>query len=243
MVLLAKPNESLIEHTTNTLKVFQSVKNAYCNVPMICDVPDFWEHLFYSLFLHDFGKASVGFQDSLNKSHHWNYRHEILSASFVCSLSNIYPKEVIKAIGLCIVTHHKDINQLNSYDTFSNVNMESFKLKLNELKPNFNELISYFDLIPDLSSRYLGYKLDIPNQITIDDLINPFDEIIYEFQDDVEYGNYGLLQSNYGIYLKGFMNACDYLASGGQYKIFFLNIFYFGYYLPIEVRLLFFHYL
>lgn len=108
---------------------------------------------------------------------------------------------------------------MDDYDTFSNVNMESFQEKLNELKPNFDELIDYFNLIPIFSSKYLGYELNVPNQIVFDDLINPFEEIIYDFQDDVEDKNYGLQQSIYGIYLKGFMNACDYLASGGQYEI------------------------
>ena len=49
MVLLAKPDEYLMQHTENTLKVFSSIKNAYFEVPEICSVPNFWEHLFYSL--------------------------------------------------------------------------------------------------------------------------------------------------------------------------------------------------
>lgn len=220
MSLLAKPNESLIEHTENTLKVFKSIKESYPEVPEICGVSHFWEHLFYSLFLHDFGKAAVGFQDYLNGGKPWKYRHEILSASFINSLENIYAKSTNQAIGLCIVTHHKDINDLERYDTYqSNVNTESFLEKLDELKINFNELISYFDLIPKFSNAYLGYELDIPIKITFDDLINPFEEIIYDFQDDVEDNNYGQLQGTYGIFLKGFMNACDHLASGGHYQI------------------------
>ena len=219
MKLLAKPDESLMQHTENTLKVFSSIKNAYPNVPKICCVPNFWEHLFYSLFFHDFGKAATGFQDALNSGNKWKYRHEILSASFVNSLNDFYSEDIIKSIGLCIITHHKDINQLDSYDTFSNVNLESFREKLNELKPNFDELINYFNLIPNLSNKYLGYRLNMPVQIDFDDLTDPFEEIIYDFQDDVEDRNYGVLQDIYGIYLKGFMNACDYLASGGQYEI------------------------
>ena len=133
MVLLAKPNESLMEHTENTLKVLKSIKDSYIEVPEICGVPDFWEHLFYSLFFHDYGKAAIGFQNSLNVNGSWKYRHEILSTSFIYSLKGICSDEVIKAIGLCIITHHKDINQLYSYDTFSKVNVESFLEKLNEL--------------------------------------------------------------------------------------------------------------
>ena len=109
MVILAKPNESLIEHTENTLKVFKSIKESYVNVPEICGVPDFWEHLFYSLFFHDFGKAAVGFQESLKSNKYWDYRHEILSATFIVSLKDFYSEFYVNAIGLGIITHHKDV--------------------------------------------------------------------------------------------------------------------------------------
>lgn len=213
--LLAKPDESLIRHTENVLKVLKSIKDNYENIPEICGVDKFWEHLFYSIFLHDFGKAASGFQNMLNNNESWNYRHEILSASFIPSLNNIYTPSIVKAIGLCIITHHKDLNELDRYDTFSNVNMESYLEKLEELKPNINELNSYFDLIPEFSEKYLGYKLISPKKLEFDELKNPFENIIYDYQEYNE--NYNNIQ--YGIFLKGFINACDYLASAGQYEI------------------------
>ena len=220
MVLLAKPDESLMEHTENTLKVFSSIKNAYPNVPKICGVPDFWEHLFYSIFFHDFGKATLGFQNSLNNDTYWKYRHEIISSTFICSLNDILREGYIKAIGLCIITHHKDLNNLRSYDTYdSNVMKESFLEKLNELKPNLDELNSYFDIFPKFSKKYLGYEIKTPKKVNFEDLKDPFERVIYDYEDDVEDENYGLLHGLYGLYLKGFMNACDYLASGGQYEI------------------------
>ena len=42
MVILAKPNETLMEHTENTLKVFICIKEYYPDVPKICGVPEFW---------------------------------------------------------------------------------------------------------------------------------------------------------------------------------------------------------
>ena len=149
----------------------------------------------------------------------WHYRHELLSASFIISLNEFYSLDEIQAIGLCIVTHHKDLNELESYDTYSNVNKESFLDKLNELKVNFNELINYFKFFSKYSEKYIGYELEIPNIISFEDLVDPFEEIIYDYQDDVEYENCNKLQGIYGIFLKGFMNACDHLASGGHYEI------------------------
>lgn len=219
MVLLAKPDEYLMQHTENTLKVFSSIKNAYFEVPEICSVPNFWEHLFYSLFFHDFGKGASGFQNALKDGNYWNYRHEILSASFISSLDDIFSEEDINSIGMCIITHHKDLNDLSRYDTYKNVNLESYIEKLDELKPNFDELIEYMELIPSLSKKYLGYELKIPKKITFNELINPFDNVIYDYEDDIDDGNYSRLQGIYGIFLKGFMNACDHLASGGQYEV------------------------
>ncbi len=53
--LLAKPDETILQHTENALKVFKSIKRYYENVPELCRIDNFWEHLFYSIFCHDFG--------------------------------------------------------------------------------------------------------------------------------------------------------------------------------------------
>ena len=220
MVILAKPDETLMEHTENTLKVFKSIKESYPNVPVICGVPDFWEHLFYILFFHDFGKAAVGFQHSLNNNDYWRYRHEILSACFIVSLKDIFPEVTVNTIGLTIITHHKDIEKLwGSYRPSKTESKRDFNEKLLELKPNFEELLSYVDLVPKLSEKYLGYKLKTPNKISFEDLGSVFDQVIFNYFKDFKVGNYNELQGAYGYFLKGFMNACDYLASGSKYEI------------------------
>ena len=66
-ILLAKsdPPENLLEHTENCLAVYDSLRE---RMPFLADVandPDFFEHLFYAVALHDFGKAAVGFQKQL----------------------------------------------------------------------------------------------------------------------------------------------------------------------------------
>jgi len=230
MVILAKDDETLMEHTENTLKVLKSLKESFPKIPKICGVNDFWNHLFYSLFLHDFGKASTEFQDVLNGNSdkpYWNYRHEVISTCFVKALN--LDNESLYAIMLGIITHHKDIFDLEKkYSGFDNENspeIDIFYRKLNTLKDNFDELISYFDLVPSLSQKYLGYILNKPNKIDFDELEELYSASVTKYirsKYDYELGfvdDKTEIQSSYGIFLKGFITTCDHLASAGIYKI------------------------
>jgi CRISPR-associated endonuclease/helicase Cas3 len=222
LVLLAKPDETLLEHTENSLKVFKSIKEAYGDVPELCGVEDFWEHLFYSLFFHDFGKAATGFQKMLNEGSQkapWKYRHEILSAGFISALK--YDENYKKAIGLAIITHHKDINKLRErYNTFPSPNGKKlYGKKLSELETNFEELSSYFDKIREWSGNYLGYELKNFDIISFNDLRDIYKEIALPYFISWEDEEYTELHGKYGIFIKGFLNACDHLASGSKYHI------------------------
>ena len=220
--LLAKPNETLLKHTENSLKVFKSIKKAYPNVPELCGVENFWEHLFYSIFLHDFGKGATGFQKMLkegNQKSPWKYRHEILSAGFISALN--YDQQCKDAIGLAIITHHKDINKLRErYNTFpSPPGKKLYQKKLSELEPNFEELLNYFILIEKWSNEYLGYRLDNYRFISINDLENVYKDSARIYYNEWEDEEYTALHGKYGVFLKGFLNACDHLASGSKYEI------------------------
>lgn len=220
--LLAKPDEKILEHTENALKVFKSIKESYPNVPEICGVENFWEHLFYSIFLHDFGKGATGFQEMLKddtRKTRWKYRHEILSSGFVSSLQ--YEPFFKNSVGLAIITHHKDINVLRErYNTFPSPNGKKlYNKKLKELEPNFQELLGYFDCLPDLSNEYLGYELKNFNLISFDDLEDVYKDSALPYYLDWEDEEYTILHGKYGIFLRGFLNACDHLSSGSKYEI------------------------
>lgn len=221
--LLAKPDETILQHTENALKVFKSIKEAYENVPELCGINDFWEHLFYSIFLHDFGKGASGFQEMLKDTENnlrWKYRHEMLSAGFISSLN--YNDFYKKAIGIAIITHHKDINKLRErYNTFPSPNGKKlYEKKLKELEPNFEELLTYFEFIGPWSEKYLGYRLNNHNLISsMDDLDDVYKNSALRYYMEWEDEEYSTLHGKYGIFLKGFVNACDHLASGSKYEI------------------------
>lgn len=220
MALLAKADETILEHTENTLKVFKSIREAYPTVPEICGVKNFWEVLFYSLFFHDFGKGAIGFQNIFKTGEIWNYRHEILSAGFVSSLDHC-DELYVDAIGLAIITHHKDITELRErFQTHTSPGKERYRNKLKELEPNFDELNSYFNKIPEFSKIYLGYELkNFKPPDSIEALKDVYKTVVLPYYYGWEEGAKTALHGKYGIFLKGFLNACDHLASASKYEI------------------------
>lgn len=222
MVILAKkdPDETLLEHTENALKVFKSIKDAYPETTQICGVPDFWEHLFYSIFLHDFGKAASGFQKSLCGEEKWKYRHEVLSAGFTSGLE--YENESREAIALAIITHHKDVSYLREkYRIDSNpLTKKRYIEKLQELTPNFEELREIQRKIPELSKKYLGFELNKFKEIkSIEEMVDPYKNSVKPYKKQLDNDELTVLHGKYGIFLKGFLTACDHLASGGKYSL------------------------
>lgn len=222
MVILAKkdPDETLLEHTENALKVFKSIKDAYPEIPQICGVPDFWEHLFYSIFLHDFGKAASGFQRSIYGKDKWKYRHEVLSAGFTSGLE--YENESREAIALAIITHHKDVSYLRKmYRTDSNpLAKKRYIEKLQELTPNFEELREIQRKIPEISKKYLGFELNKFKEIkSIEEMVDPYKISVKPYKNQLDNDKLITLHGKYGIFLKGFLTACDHLASGGKYSL------------------------
>jgi len=218
-MLLAKPNESLIAHTESSLKVFASIKEAYPEIPDLCGINDFWENLFYAIFLHDFGKSASGFQEELRTNKKWNYRHEILSAGLVSALDT--SEENRKSIALAIITHHKDILELREkYATYPRTNpgYSIFCKKLKEL--NLGELNKLLDYIPTFSFKYLGKKLTNYHYInSYENIIDVYSKYVLSYYRDYKLGKFTPLHRNYGIFMKGFLTACDHLSSAGVEEI------------------------
>ncbi len=218
-MLLAKPNESLITHTEKALKVFSSIKEGYSEVPKLCDVPQFWENLFLTVFIHDFGKGAKGFQKQLETGKRWNYRHEILSAGFVSALD--ISEEDKMAIGLAVITHHKDMNELREkYATFpkDNPGYQRYHEKLKEL--NLEELNKFLDYIPKFSSKYLGTKLTNYHHLnTYEELTDTYSEYVLPYYRAYKMEKWTSLHRSYGIFMKGFLTASDHLSSAGETKI------------------------
>ncbi len=218
-ILLAKsdPKETLLDHTKNCLAVYNSLKE---RMPFLTDVakePDFFEHLFYAVALHDFGKAATGFQQQLTDNTRWNYRHEILSTGFVVTLQ--FRDEVKQAIALAISTHHKDIETLigkyscgqeNEYD------YQEWQKHIAELTPNWGALMEIQVQVPQWCPTAKCFWTPVEST---DQLIGGYREFLKPYLNSKEDRELTPLHCTYGILMRGCMIACDHLASAGKNEI------------------------
>ncbi len=215
----AKEDETLLQHTENALKVFRSLREAYPEAPSVCSVDSFFEHLFYAIFLHDLGKAAPGFQLQLASGKHW-YRHEILSASFINSLD--YPEEYKKAICLAVVSHHKYLDELvekNATYIPGSPGKLRYMENMQEIRKNIHYIENMFEELERLSEEYLGYNPLRHHLPAPEEMVDPFTYCIKDYKDMMYDDQITLYHGIYGILLKGFLMACDHLASAGKYEI------------------------
>ncbi len=218
-ILFAKsdPRETLLDHTENCLAVYNSLRE---RMPFLADVakePDFFEHLFYAVALHDFGKAATGFQKQLNSRTRWNFRHEILSTGFVVNLQ--FPEDVKQAIALTILTHHKDIETLREKHPCWPQNergYQEWQKRIAELTPNWNALMEIQKQVPRWcpTAECAWTPVDSPNQ-----LISGYQEFLAPYLNNLEDDELMSLHGTYGMLMRGCMIACDHLASAGRNEI------------------------
>ena len=220
-LLLAKsaPRETLREHTENCLAVYESLRERMPFLAEIAKEPDFFDHLFYTVALHDFGKAATGFQRQLTDGTRWNYRHEILSAGFVVGLQ--LTREAKQAIGLAILTHHKDVKTLiDKHPCWpeSNPSFRTWEKKMAELEPNWEALM---EVQEEVTGWYSGENCAWTPVSSAAQLMNGYRDFLIPYWNDFEYEDVELtpLHGLYGMLLRGCTIACDHLASAGRNEI------------------------
>jgi CRISPR-associated helicase Cas3/CRISPR-associated endonuclease Cas3-HD len=176
------------------------------------------ESAFVPLLFHDIGKAAKGFQDALLQSAHWKgKRHEILSSAF-CYQLGLSEEQLFS-----IITHHKDIDKLQSLRSQKDVSCGEFKTMKKEFEINLNQAIDvYLSCLenPDQSLTFFD----------IDDLKEKLDNL----KNKELHSNWGIQKSwingNLGLYsqvtlplekrifaskLRGIVKAADHLSSAG----------------------------
>lgn len=105
--------ETLARHTWNVLETLAGAIKSRAWLSQDLNLPGLWNSLFWSCWLHDVGKVSVGFQDALRGRGRYLHRHEVLSLAFVDWLSSALSEDEQPWVVAAIVSHHRDADEIN----------------------------------------------------------------------------------------------------------------------------------
>ncbi len=109
--------ETLAQHTWYVLQRLKDFINLRPDLPARLGLPRLWHILFWSAFLHDFGKATGGFQNRLRGGARWPHRHEVLSLAFVDWIAADLSAQEQSWLVAAVVSHHRDASWiLKRYD-------------------------------------------------------------------------------------------------------------------------------
>jgi CRISPR-associated endonuclease/helicase Cas3 len=105
--------ESLAQHTWYVLQRLAEFIRLRPDLPQSLGMPRLWHILFWAAFLHDFGKATEGFQAVLRPGgERWPHRHEVLSLAFLDWIADGFTPEEQPWVAAAIVSHHKDAAEI-----------------------------------------------------------------------------------------------------------------------------------
>ncbi len=105
--------ETLAEHTWFVLEKLAETIRLRPGLPEQIGVPRLWHILFWATFLHDFGKAALGFQNRLRPGgKRWTHRHEVLSLAFVDWIATAFTRDELVWVVAAIASHHRDEDKI-----------------------------------------------------------------------------------------------------------------------------------
>ncbi len=105
--------ETLDSHSRALIHKFMQLHRRTPFLAEMLEEPRFWHRVFWSCFLHDFGKVAAGFQAQLKGESLWGQRHEVLSLAFLPWVTPVgsadYPW-----MAAAIASHHKDAGLIST---------------------------------------------------------------------------------------------------------------------------------
>ena len=122
--------ETLAQHTWYVLERLTNFISLRPDLPERLSMPRLWHILYWSAFLHDFGKATSGFQSMLRDGPGWPHRHEVFSLAFVDWISEGLSDRERLWLVAAIVSHHRDAKAILDsyyYDPYDEFGLEPLK--------------------------------------------------------------------------------------------------------------------
>ena len=225
---LAKPDETIVEHTKECLDVAKNLVFAFekeIERFLSADKYNGKEIFLLSVILHDLGKYAAAFQEkTLGTSQgFWRYRHEILSSEFVNLLEGIGQQERELIIYSILSHHNKTIKQLEKAIFHENpqplitgmplsVADTMYSSRKNAYEEGKNSILKYTDDIFSELKVIISYSGINPKiNYCPEKIQNIFQEIEWYYE-NVEEPNSPI---NYEklMFLKGLLVTSDHLGS------------------------------
>lgn len=106
--------ETLAGHTWAVLRRTRDLVRLRPGLPSVIGLPRLWHLLFWTAFLHDWGKAAIGFQAAVRGGPRWWHRHEVLSLAFLNWIGSTLSEQEADWVAAGICLHHKDFPELQN---------------------------------------------------------------------------------------------------------------------------------
>lgn len=154
--LLAKSadrgGETLAQHTWDVLAKLATLHQLRPTLPELARMPRLWHCLFWTCFLHDFGKAARGFQKMLRDKQAWGQRHEVLSLACFDWIADGFSREERRGIVAAIVSHHRDADEIQT--TYDDIEPDPLVPLLAEFEPEV--IIQLWHWIDNCSAEWIS---------------------------------------------------------------------------------------
>ncbi len=222
--------ESLVHHTWLLLSCLAEHMRQRPYLPDILGFKSFWFCMFWSCFLHDFGKTCSGFQQSLRGGPRWPYRHEVFSLLFIDWCKKDWRLDETLWISAAILSHHREPDYLfGLYDIAdSNFTIEVLNGVVQDIdRKNVGLLWDWLYYFSGKWIEELGFSkksIRIPlwpeRDKAIDDLYSHGAESVYNYLENYCNLTRSLTKGKtekkiLSLAVRGLMNLTDYSASAG----------------------------
>lgn len=209
--IYAKTDETLVEHTSRCLNVWNQLKNTYYQ--FIPD-QDFWNKSFLTVMFHDIGKIVDSFQDMINAriegrfyNYDLNFRHELLSGVLIAKFLD---KDMLPIAA--VFSHHRKLN----HELFESDKGRNVKYSIQDII----DFVDYFqDQLSKSGSSISTDQFRIFPELNGQQFYDMFWKLICERMDSLNAND-----RNRYIFYKGILNTCDWLGSGHNEPIDSLEI-------------------
>ena len=247
MILAKSDGTSLQEHISACLQVWNELKKTLPLLPIVTRQKNFFELLFASIYIHDFGKAQIEFQKVLqSKPNVWQHqRHELYSVPFAEKFN--LNKDDRDRIKRTVLGHHRDFKTLFEtqyraaedleFETeiqWRNLGRDHPEDFLKNIQRHFrlDDLKAMIQEFDTCAARWGISQLKFNQTVVFSSQKHPYEEFTAK-RTRLSIDSEAFLQN---LLLSGAMKICDHYGSGGVRQIYRLESKHFQFLEKLKVN-------